>query len=243
MMARRVRTAGFTLVELLVVIGIIAILMAIAFPVFKGAQEKGNQTACIARLQQIGQAVKMYRLDKGTYPSSLTDLSEFMSLSVSGGKWTHGKDKVMCKDDSTLGETYIGTSLPYSSYYADDLTKINTSIVWNYYGLKQKKKSDGTLDLSPDPDRSYAYTADDAEYLTVMGDLDNSGTVGDVGDYRKHPRLYNRFAPDYTIITHCTFHRTKTGNNVNQQLEVVLRVDGTAKTLQWKSYDWIAQPS
>lgn len=215
MMARRVRTAGFTLVELLVVIGIIAILMAIAFPVFKGAQEKGNQTACIARLQQIGQAVKMYRLDKGTYPSCLNDLSDYMTLN---------KDKLRCQDDSTLQPTaYTISNQPYSSYY--DIS--TTAIVWDYYGYK----SDGT-------DNTQA-TAPFNTYATT-----GTGTLpSGVPSWRQYPCLQNRFAPDYTIITHCTFHRNKTGNNVNQQLDIVLRVDSSAKTLQWKSYDWIAQPS
>lgn len=223
-MARRVKTAGFTLVELLVVIGIIAILMAIAFPVFKGAQEKANQTNCISRLHAIGLAVKQYRLDSGTYPSSFADISDTLNLTISGGKLTHGKEKLVCKDDSTLRDTaYTNNNLPYSSYY--DIS--TTEIVWNYYGYK----SDGTDSVpATSPFHIYATTG--------------TGTLpSGVPSWRQYPCLENRFAPDYTIITHCTYHRNKTGKNVNQQQEIVLRVDGSAKNLPWKSYDWIAQPS
>jgi len=61
--------AGFTLVELLVVIAVIAILAAILYPVFAIAREKARQTGCTSNLHQIGTGVQMYLQDyDGTYP-------------------------------------------------------------------------------------------------------------------------------------------------------------------------------
>lgn len=54
---------GFTLVELLVVIAVIAILAAILFPVFAKAREKARQTNCISNMRQIAQAMHMYMTD------------------------------------------------------------------------------------------------------------------------------------------------------------------------------------
>ena len=59
---RRIRV-GFTLVELLVVLALIALLAAILFPVFAQAREKARQTTCLSNQKQIGTSVGLYLQD------------------------------------------------------------------------------------------------------------------------------------------------------------------------------------
>ena len=54
---------GFTLIEILVVIAIVAILAAILFPVFAQARESARKTSCLSNVRQIGTAYSMYIQD------------------------------------------------------------------------------------------------------------------------------------------------------------------------------------
>src|SRR3954467_9900585 len=58
--ARRRRSGAFTLVELLVVIGIIALLVAILLPTLTKAREAANRTACLSNLRQVHLAFVLY---------------------------------------------------------------------------------------------------------------------------------------------------------------------------------------
>src|SRR3712207_6784620 len=65
---------AFTLVELLVVIGIVTILIGILMPVISRARVSGNRTSTLSNLRQIGAAVVIYANDaKGAYPVDLPD--------------------------------------------------------------------------------------------------------------------------------------------------------------------------
>ena len=60
------RSGAFTLVELLTVIGIVAVLAAVLFPVFSNVRRKARETTTLSNLRQCGVALRMYMSDHDT---------------------------------------------------------------------------------------------------------------------------------------------------------------------------------
>jgi prepilin-type N-terminal cleavage/methylation domain-containing protein/prepilin-type processing-associated H-X9-DG protein len=58
------RRRGFTLVELLVAIGVIALLVAVTNPMLQGAMERARSAGCVAHLRQIYSGLQAYGADK-----------------------------------------------------------------------------------------------------------------------------------------------------------------------------------
>ena len=67
-------TAGFTLIEILLVVVIIGILAAVAVPRFAGRTGEAKEGAAKASIKAIGVALDLYEMDHGSYPSSLSAL-------------------------------------------------------------------------------------------------------------------------------------------------------------------------
>ncbi|MBQ7502670.1 type II secretion system protein [bacterium] len=67
---------GFTLIELMIVIAIIAVLAGIMIPNFVKAREESLRTAAIENMKSIGTALEMYAADNaGCYPVQLKKLT------------------------------------------------------------------------------------------------------------------------------------------------------------------------
>jgi general secretion pathway protein G len=71
----RHRPRGFTLIELIVVMAIVALLASIAAPRYFNSLQKARETSLRTSLNVMREAIDQYAADKGRYPESLEELA------------------------------------------------------------------------------------------------------------------------------------------------------------------------
>ena len=208
------RNQGFTLIELLVVIGIITLLAAILFTVTSSSRESARQKSCMANLMSIATALRQYQGDYGAYPpppgataggTYVGSGLGLFALLVEGK--IDGVSSFRCPDDDNPAAFNVNTGAGATSY----------NEYYNYYGYNG----------SGDP-----FLTSAAAQATYNGQQDQQGRVMWEGTSPTSvfPGLYNRRAPDNTIITHCPYHRQFFRQNA--EIDVVVRVDGAAQPVK-----------
>ena len=89
---------GFTLVELLVVIGIIALLISLLLPALNRARRSANTVACAANIRSIIQGFQMYAAgNRGYFPGTITS-GGFLFKADYSSDLTYPNDNSFCPD-------------------------------------------------------------------------------------------------------------------------------------------------
>lgn len=210
-MTRSDRRSGFTLVEMLVVISIIVVLVAILFPVISSARHKSRMVRCQTNLSALTQAMTDYKRKYNRYPPR--PAYDTTAQIYTGGfsalypDYVDSYEDLLCPDDKTIiGAEDEARDRRYSSYngrialaedrtltgearwaFAVDSDTSNQMITYNYHGYDEKGW-DRNTPLTPT-----------AGSPAAPAWLDRG--------WKYYPRLMNIYAPEYTVVTHCTFHR------------------------------------
>ena len=101
-MTKKTKEAGFTLVELLIVIIIIGILAAIAFVAYSGAQNSANKGAAQSTLSEVRSQLAVYNSDNGYYPATIVIFDAWLNTAAGG-------------NNVTLANTYANPNYTYTA--------------------------------------------------------------------------------------------------------------------------------
>jgi prepilin-type N-terminal cleavage/methylation domain-containing protein/prepilin-type processing-associated H-X9-DG protein len=129
---QRIKKAGFTLVELLVVIGIIALLISVLMPALGRARSAANLLACQSNFRQVYTAIALYSNDyKGLMPTAASQVGDW------GPSGTNAHIYVVLSrylgrkiDNKQPGETENNLELP-TVFRCTEAPRPDGGITWN----------------------------------------------------------------------------------------------------------------
>lgn len=186
------KVTGFTLVELLVVIGIIALLISILLPALNKARRAANAVACLSQLRQIGQAQLMYiNANRGYYVPLSGSPGMYHSAQYSPYGWQKmlypylvpqdlpdsAKVSYVLSDSDVSGSVHRLFLCPEDDVYRPYGGHFGASYVYNFGpkeyavgGVTYQAAISWNASSSPDPSKPFATSR-------RMGEVSNASNV------------------------------------------------------------------
>ncbi|MHB0912428.1 MAG: type II secretion system protein [Armatimonadota bacterium] len=249
------RERGFTIIELLTVIAIIAILAAIIFPVMSAARRQAKKTQCISNLAQVHRSVKLFEQDEHRFPEFIAGPVEFdgsgavVPIDKSRGmvdnrlvslypEYIKSIDGLRCPESVLNGE---GLTYSTTDWISDPVTQIlidqgltnQLRVSWDSVnGVSMYKLYKySSYDYQAPP----GAVSPEAHYSTAWMFYDPQDTENTNEENNLGPRqLHWRNPPEDTVITWCSHHRDVAGDGTLKggSKDLVLFLDGRVKLLK-----------
>lgn len=134
--------AGFTLVELLIVIVVIAILAAIAITAFSGVQAGARDSQRESDIAQVKQALEVYYQDEGYYPASLAGTADSVLSTLDG---IEGDALVDPQADDGVDNSFSDSEAAAAGDYGYVATNCDPAAECQSYTLSYYSESEDTV--------------------------------------------------------------------------------------------------
>jgi len=229
---------GFSLVELLTVIAIIAILASIIFPVMGLVGNRARMNKCVTQLHEIGVAVQMFKQDNRQYP-------DILGIPADG---VHGCDVVRPNTTPATGlfPEYLKSFKLYHcpmSRIIDTMATVTYNptgtgniLGYSYNSYDFYKLQDGSIQQH--------YTKSWVDTPANVGVDPNLPVTGDNDELKQRDferQLKFRTPPDDTVVTWCSWHEVASGGLPSGKAPVLFldgHVDalnaGDVETQKWR---------
>jgi prepilin-type N-terminal cleavage/methylation domain-containing protein/prepilin-type processing-associated H-X9-DG protein len=172
--SRRAAGGGFTLVELLVVVGLIAVLLSLLMPALGRVRSAANATACLSNLRQMGTAWQMYIAEnRGRLPDYVNSTPATPDVAWQS-YWLGILDRYRVRGETLLCPA-ANEPIPYNQ-----LRRGVGNAAYAWTGKYQTPGSPARLNAEIYRDSSYGYN----RYLTAPGS-DGGGGFGADGNATK----------------------------------------------------------